>query len=124
MLNVKRKKVDLIIVEQSCVKDVKIYLYGLKKTCLGVLERGDRGKNNATNLKEGGVIEMSTTVLPYTRCTLFFALYLLTIEDVLRNHYQRIQIHTYKYLKRRKSRCSCNRKRYSLKQLVILLGFV
>ena len=37
---------------------------GLKKTCLGVLERGDRDKNNETGLKEGGGIEMSTTVLP------------------------------------------------------------
>jgi hypothetical protein len=32
-------------------------------TCLGVLERGDRDKNNETGLKQGGVIEMSTTVL-------------------------------------------------------------
>ena len=37
---------------------------GLKKTCLGVLERGERDKNNEINLKEGGGIEMSTTVLP------------------------------------------------------------
>ena len=36
---------------------------GLKKTCLGVLERGERDKNYETGLKEGGVIEMSTTVL-------------------------------------------------------------
>ena len=37
---------------------------GLKKTCLGVLEyRGERDKNNETGLKEGGGIEMSTTVL-------------------------------------------------------------
>ena len=43
---------------------------GLKKTCLGVLERGDRENDNETGLKEGGGIEMSTTVLPYTRCTL------------------------------------------------------
>ena len=33
-------------------------------TCLGVLDRGDRGDDNETSLKEGGVIEMSTTVLP------------------------------------------------------------
>ena len=52
------------------VKDVKIYFIGLKKTCWGVLERGDRDKLNETGLKEGGGIEMSTTVLPYTRCTL------------------------------------------------------
>ena len=37
---------------------------GLKKTCLGVLERGERGKHNETGLKEGGGIQMSTTVLP------------------------------------------------------------
>ena len=37
---------------------------GSKKTCLGVLERGERGKANETGLKEGGGIEMSTTVLP------------------------------------------------------------
>ena len=36
----------------------------VKKTCLGVLERGDRDKDNETGLKEGGGIEMSTTVLP------------------------------------------------------------
>ena len=31
---------------------------------MGVLERGDCDKNNETGLKEGGGIEMSTTVLP------------------------------------------------------------
>jgi hypothetical protein len=31
---------------------------------LGVLERGDRGKDNETGFKEGGGIEMSTTVFP------------------------------------------------------------
>ena len=45
------------------VKDVQIYLYGLKKTCLGVLDSGDRDKYNETGLKEEGGIEMSTTVL-------------------------------------------------------------
>jgi len=35
----------------------------VKKTCLGVLERGDRDKDNEIGLKEGGGIEMSTTVL-------------------------------------------------------------
>ena len=39
-------------------------------TCLGVLERGKRGDDNETSLKEGGLIEMSTTVLSITRCTL------------------------------------------------------
>ena len=42
----------------------QIYLYGLKKTCLGVLDRGERGNDIETGLKEGGGIEMSTTVLP------------------------------------------------------------
>ena len=41
----------------------KIYLYGLKMTCLGVLNRRDRDKDNTTGLKEGGVIEIETTVL-------------------------------------------------------------
>ena len=44
------------------VKDVKIYFIGLKKTCLGGLERRDRGKDNETDLIKGGGIEMSTTV--------------------------------------------------------------
>ena len=39
-------------------------LIGLKKTCLGVLDREERDKDNESRLKEGGVIEMSTTVLP------------------------------------------------------------
>ena len=46
-----------------CVKDVKIYFIGLNKTCLGVLETGVRDKDTETGLKEGGGIEMSTTVL-------------------------------------------------------------
>ena len=37
----------------------------LKMTCLGVLERGERGDDNEIGLKEGGEIEMSTTVLPF-----------------------------------------------------------
>jgi hypothetical protein len=45
-----------------------------KMTCLGVLERGERGDGNGTSLKEGGGIEMSTTVLSITRCSLSFAL--------------------------------------------------
>ena len=36
---------------------------GLKKTCLGILDKGDSDKDNATGLKEGGVIEIETTVL-------------------------------------------------------------
>jgi hypothetical protein len=45
-----------------CVKESNIFI-GLKKTCLGVLDREERDKNNETGLKEGGEIEMSTTVL-------------------------------------------------------------
>ena len=48
------------------VKDVQNILIGLKKTCLGVLDRGNRDKGNETSLKEEGGIEMSTTVLPFT----------------------------------------------------------
>ena len=43
---------------------VSKYDIGLKKTCLGVLKREKCDKDNETGLKEGGVIEMSTTVLP------------------------------------------------------------
>ena len=46
----------------ECVKVSNIFI-GLKKTCLGVLNRGDRDKDNETGLKEEGGIEMSTTVL-------------------------------------------------------------
>ena len=45
------------------IKESNIFI-GLKKTCLGVLEREDRDKDSETGLKEGGGIEMSTTVLP------------------------------------------------------------
>ena len=38
-------------------------------TCLGVLDRGERDKDNETGLKEGGGIEMSTTLL-HSRCSL------------------------------------------------------
>ena len=37
---------------------------GLKKTCLGVLERRNRDKDNAIGLKKGRVIKIETTVLP------------------------------------------------------------
>ena len=33
---------------------------------MGVLDRGERDKDNETGLKEGGGIEMSTTVLLFT----------------------------------------------------------
>ena len=48
----------------------KIYFIGLKMTCLGVLERGNRDKINETGLKEEGGIEMSTTVLEYLHASL------------------------------------------------------
>ena len=51
---------------------------------MGVLERGERDKNNEINLKEGGGIEMSTTVLPLrdARSIRFVFTYLLTEDDV------------------------------------------
>ena len=55
------EKVDYKTVIE-CVKESNICI-GLKKTCLGVLDRGERDKYNETGLKEGGGIEMSTTVL-------------------------------------------------------------
>ena len=59
---------------------------GLKKTCLGVLDkRENRDKDNGTGLKEGEVIEMSTTVLSiYARSlSLFDILYLPSIAFTL-----------------------------------------
>ena len=44
------------------IKESNIFI-GLKKTFLGVLDRGDRDKDSETGLKEGGGLEMSTTVL-------------------------------------------------------------
>ena len=41
---------------------------GLKKISLGALDTRERDKDKETGLKEGEVIEMSTTVLP--RCSL------------------------------------------------------
>ena len=61
------------------VKDVKNIFIGLKKTCLGVLDRGDRDKGNETGLKEKGEIKMSTTVLSiYAIARSPSLLYLLT----------------------------------------------
>jgi hypothetical protein len=45
-------------------KRCQIYFIGLKKTCLGVLDRGKREKYIETGLKEGGVIEMSIYSAP------------------------------------------------------------
>ena len=44
---------------------------GLKKTCLGVLDRGERGNDTETNLKEGEGIEILTIVLPFAMLALF-----------------------------------------------------
>ena len=55
------EKVDYKTVIER-VKESKIFI-GLKKTCMDVLDRGERDKDNETGLKEGGGIEMSTTVL-------------------------------------------------------------
>ena len=69
------EKVELIIVKQSG-KSVKIFI-GLKKTCLGVLDTGDRDKNNERGLKEGGGMEMPITVLPLRDArSLRFCIYL------------------------------------------------
>ena len=45
------------------VKDVKIYLLGQKRLVWVFENRGNRDKDNKSGLKEGGGIEMSTTVL-------------------------------------------------------------
>ena len=57
-------------------KRCQIYLYGLKKTCLGSFRIEEiRDNNNETGLKEGGGIELSTTVLSiYANAPLSFAL--------------------------------------------------
>ena len=51
-----------------------------KKTCLCCFEiKEERDKDNATGLKDGGVIEIETTVLSiYAMHALFRFLYLLT----------------------------------------------
>ena len=58
----------MCVIECGDKKDVKIYLYTLKKTCLGVLEsRRYVAKTTKTGLKEGGGIEMSIyKCFPYT----------------------------------------------------------
>jgi hypothetical protein len=38
---------------------------------LGVLDRGEQGDGNETGLNGGGLIEMSTTVLPFAMLALF-----------------------------------------------------
>ena len=43
---------------------------------MGVLDRGERGDDNGTGLKEGGGIETSTTVLPLCDARSFALIYL------------------------------------------------
>ena len=62
---------------------------GLKKTCLGVLDTGERDKDIETGLTEEGVIEMSTTVLHSRSAPSLCNVFLLTsicraeIQDLL-----------------------------------------
>ena len=61
---------------------------GLKKTCLGVSDRVERDKDNETCLKEGGEIEMSTTVLHLRAAP---SLDLLTYFERVADNLQRIK---------------------------------
>ena len=80
----RKKKVELIIVEQSVQKVSNIFIR-LKKTCLGVLDREERDKDNEIGLKEGGGIEMSTSVLHsrYARSLRFFHLPCRSFYDTI-----------------------------------------
>ena len=51
-------------------------------TCLGVLDKGDRDKDNETGLMEGRGIEMSTTVL-HSRCSLFRFVFTYLVPEEL-----------------------------------------
>jgi len=94
MLTLNEKKYNYKNSNRVCGKKMSNIFITLKKTCLGVLEwRRYVTKTMKQGLKEGGGIEMSTTVLPFTitiitstkvietsttvlhsRCTLSFAL--------------------------------------------------
>ena len=66
MLTLKRKKVVLIIVEQSGKRCQNIF-YWVKKDLFGCFRIEEiRANANETDLKERERIEMSTTVLPFT----------------------------------------------------------
>ena len=65
---------------------------GLKKTCLGVLNREERGDGNETGLKEGRGIEMSTTVLPL-RDARSLSLCILTIALTKKYRLRRWYLH-------------------------------
>ena len=68
------KKYDYKTVIECGKRCQNIFIWVKKKTCLGVLERGDRENDDETNLKVVGGIEMSTTVLPLRDAPLSFAL--------------------------------------------------
>ena len=51
-------------------------------TCLGVLERGERGNGNQTGLKEGGLIEMSTTVLHSRAALSHYFIFLIFEQNI------------------------------------------
>ena len=57
----------------------------LKMTCLGVLERGNRNKDNGTGLKVGEGIEIEMyKCFPYTRCTLPLSIrFCISLFDIL-----------------------------------------
>ena len=60
------------------------YIYWVKKRLVWVFQNiEEREKDNETGLKEEGGIEMSTTVLPYTRLHALFALNYLPSSGVL-----------------------------------------
>ena len=72
------KKYNYKTVNRVCKRCQNIFI-GLKKTCLGVLEREKHDKDDERGLKEGGGIEMSTTVLPFAMHALH-SLWILTIN--------------------------------------------
>ena len=50
-----------------CKRCQNIFYWVKKRTCLGCFRREEiRDNDNETGLKEGGGIEMSTTMLPFT----------------------------------------------------------
>ena len=54
-------------------------------TCLGVLERGERGNDNGTSLKEGRGIEMSTTSAFHIRDSHSLSLLNFTLPCIMYN---------------------------------------
>ena len=71
------KKVEFDNSVYSVVKDDKMLITLKKKTCLGVLETGERDNDNEISLKEEGGIEMSIyCAFHITRCQLqWFSIY-------------------------------------------------